>query len=110
MITITSFYPFRNLLRITQEFYEDKALVRMRSLTLEREFEFSYAEVNEISYVNQANGSQTMFGFEALAFIGIILIVCSKIIYARPWLILLTQSSYVLAVIIFLTGFIKNRY
>ncbi len=110
MIKISSFYLFSNFLRVTSEFYEDKAIVKMRSLTLERDFEFYYTQVNEISYENQANGRQTMFGFEALGFIGIILIVCFKIIYARPWLILLTQVSYVLAVIIFLTGFIKNRY
>ena len=105
MIKISSLYLFSNFLRVTQEFYDDKAKVKMKSLTLEREFDFSYREINEISYENQA-----MFGFGLLAFIGITLIVCSNIIYARPLLILVTRCLYVFSVMLFLIGFIKNRY
>ena len=60
MIKISSLYPFSNFLRVTQEFHDDKANVKMKSLTLEREFDFSYGEINEISYENQANGNQTI--------------------------------------------------
>jgi len=49
MIKITSFYPFQNFMRITQDFYEDKAVVEIKSLTLEHEYEFEYKDVFRIA-------------------------------------------------------------
>ena len=48
MIKTTSFYPFMNFLSITQEFYEEKAVVRIKSIKHEREYEFAYKDIEEI--------------------------------------------------------------
>jgi len=63
MIKFTSFYLFSNFTRVTQEFYEDKAIVKTQSLTYEREFEFNFKDVGEISDGFFAPPSQNTFSF-----------------------------------------------
>ncbi len=110
MIKINSFYPFSNFLRVSAEFHEEKAIIKTKSLTFEREHEFRYDQVTEIAYQSQVQGSQMMFGFVVLAFFGAVFLICSNLIYARPWLLQVIRALYVIFVIVFLTSFIKSRY
>jgi hypothetical protein len=109
MIKITSFYPFRNFLRITQEFYEDKAVVKIRSLTVEREFEFKYSDVSAISSENIASSDQMIFGFRLLALVSFVLVFFGEPLATNLILLRIVKISYVIAVMLFMTGFIKNN-
>ena len=108
MIKISSFYPFRNFLRVIQEFQEDKAIVKMKSLTFEREFEFEYKDVGEISDRFYANNSQMNFGFWLLFGTGVSLSVFCRFIYANPILLRIEQILYVCGLILYFTGFKKS--
>lgn len=108
MITITSFYPFKNLLRVTQEFYEDRAVVRMKSLTYEHDYEIDYKELDEISDKYHINENQVAFGVGFLAFITIALIFFFDNINAYPLLLRTVQVFYVCGFIVFIAGFKKN--
>lgn len=63
MIKLTAFYPFSNFLRVTQEFYEDKAIIKSKSIKSEWEYEFNYKDVDKISYKFEALNDQQHFGF-----------------------------------------------
>lgn len=109
MIKITSFHPFSNFLRRTQEFQENKASVQIKSFTFEREFEFEYKDVAEISCEDSASEDQVNFGFNLLV-IGEAFLVLFYILDIDSVLLQFAQAIYVLAAVLLFTGFIKNRY
>src|SRR5688572_11377162 len=108
MIKITSFYPFRNLLRVTQEFREDKVIVSMKSLTFENDFDFEYKEVGEISDAFYANGNQMDFSYGLLAITAFTLPLFYDFIYAHPMLLRIEQALIVTGVLLYITGFKKS--
>jgi len=108
MIKITSFHPFQGWLKVTQEFHEDKAFVKMKSLTFEREFEFEYKDVHEISETVYANNSQMNFGFWLLGFTAFTLVLCRNLINAHSILLLIEQVLYVCGLFLFITSFKKS--
>ena len=108
MIKIVAFYPFQNLLRVTQEFYEDKALVKIKSLALEREFDIAYEDVAEISDSFGANNSQNNFGFWLLPPSALILGLFDLVISVHPVLLHSAQLLYICGLFLYITGFIKS--
>jgi len=108
MIKITSFYLFQSLRRVTQEFHEDKAIVKMKSLTFEREFEFEYKDVGEISDAFYANSGQTNFGFWLLFFSAITLTVLRSFIYANLVLLRIEQILYISGLLLYFTSFKRS--
>ncbi len=108
VIKITSFYPLQNLLRVTQEFYEERAVVKVKSLTYEREFEIDYMTLGEISDKYHVNENQIGFGFSLLAIITFILIFFYNNIHENLILLRITQMLYAGGVVIFALGFIKG--
>lgn len=94
MIKLSSFYPFSNLLRVTQEFHEEKAFVKMKSLTFEQNFEFEYKDVGEISDTFAANNSQLIFSFVMLLIVSSVLVIFCRPIYANPVLLRSAQILY----------------
>lgn len=112
MIKISSFYPFASLLKVTQEFYDEKALVKMKSLTYEREFEFEYKDVGEISDRFFINSSQNNFGFWLLFSIMLEFSLLVSVFYnfAATHLVLLRigQILYVCGLILYITSFKKS--
>ena len=109
MIKITSFYPFSNFMKITQGFREDNVIVKIKSLVGDREFEFKYTEVVEISCENNARGNQRFFGFILLVIYVVIFALFYKTIYTSPIPYRIIQIFYILATVLFLTAFIKNK-
>jgi hypothetical protein len=109
MIKITSFYPFSYLLRVIQEFYEDKAVIKIKSLIAKREFEFEYKEATKITYKKIPSGDQQSFGLILNGIAAFSFIFFSNYIYANPILLLFTQSLFVIGVILFFTSYIKHR-
>ncbi len=110
MIKLTSFYPFENLLRVTQEFHEDKAIVKMKSLTFERDFEFNYKDVSEISDAFLISSSQNFFSFWLLAGTAFVLSLFCNLIYANLILLRLIHIIYICAALLHVTSFIKSWY
>ena len=108
MIKITSFYPFQNFLRVTQEFNEDKATVKVKSLTYERDYEIDYKDLKEISDKFHTSEDQIGFGIGFLALITFTLILFFKNIYAYSVLLRTVQVLYICGFIVFITGFKKN--
>jgi len=106
MIKITSFYPFQNLLRVTQEFYEDKAIVKWKSLTIEREFE--YKDVAETSDSFGPDGGQNNFGFWTIIFIPLGLALLSFLGKTHSILFQLVQILYICGLVLYITSFKKN--
>ncbi len=108
MIKFTSFYPFSNFMRVTQEFYEDNAVVKIKSLTSEHEFEFEYKDVVEISDTFIVSGSQNNFSFWLLCFVSSMITIFHKEIYNYIFLVRMAQILYVSALILYTTSFIKS--
>jgi hypothetical protein len=108
MIKISSFYPFAGLLSVTQEFHEEKAFVKMKSLTYEHDSEFDYKDVGGISDGFYANSSQCNFGFWLLLVMGFILSVFCNSLYANPILLRIGQILYVCGLLLYITGFKKS--
>lgn len=110
MIKLTSFYPFSNFMRITQEFHEDKAVVKWSSLKAEREYTFNYNKITRISYSKEASESQMFFGL-SLALLSIIVVVLfSSQIHANPLALRSVRVLFLLTVSIFVTGLIHHKY
>ena len=110
MIKITSFYPFQNLLRVTQEFYEDKAVVKGKSLSYEHEYEFEYKDVEKISDSFSANMDQIGFSMSLLTLTFIGLSVFDSQVLAHPIWLRIGQVVYILGLALVLLGFKKTRY
>ena len=92
MIKLTSFYPFENFLRVTQEFYDDKAIVKTKSLRFERGYEFNYKDVGEISDAFLGSNRQSDFSFWLLAYTSFALTVFHKEIYNYLFLLRTAQA------------------
>lgn len=110
MIKLTSFYPFGGFTRVTQEFYEGKFVVTQKSPTSEREEEFSYNKVARIADSFMSTTSQLLFGLMSLFIIGVVIILFSNTISENILLLQSARILFVVAIIIFITGFIKRWY
>jgi hypothetical protein len=110
MIKLTSFYPFSNFLRITQEFYEDKVVVKAKSLSFEREAEFTYNEIGEISDSYHLDNDQRFFSFWLLAAICCALVFFYNTIHNNLVLLRSVQTLYICGLLLFATSFIKRWY
>jgi hypothetical protein len=110
MIKISSIYPFSKLLRITQEFHEDKVVVKTKSFTFEREFEFEYKDIAEISCEDSASTDQINFGFGLLAIGLCSVFFVHDVLHIDSVIFQITQAVYISAAILLFTGFIKNKY
>ncbi len=108
MIKITSFYPFSGWLKMTQEFYDDKFVVRTKSLTFEREDEYVYNKVAAISHSYHSSNSQMLFGFGLLVAINFALAFFCTPIYANPALLRTAQVLFIGGALLFVASFIKT--
>ncbi len=109
MIKTTSFYLFQNFRRVTQEFYDDNSIVKDKSLTNEREFDFDYKDVGELSETIYVSRSQSSFSFWAICISAFTLSAFCNFIYAHPFLLLLEQAIYIGGIILLAASF-KNRH
>lgn len=110
MIKTTSLYPFQNLLGVTQEFHQDKAVVKVKSLSYEHEYEFEYKDVYEISDSFLANINQINFSVALLTLTFIGLSVFDSQVLAHPIWLRIGQVIYILGLVLLLLGFKKNRH
>lgn len=108
MIKLTSFYPFENFLRVTQEFYDNKIVVKRKSLDSESEFEFQYEDLGEISDIYYMSNSQYNFSFFLLAFTAATLTLACNFIYSHPLLHRIFQAIYVFSILLYATSFIRS--
>lgn len=108
MIKLTSFLPFQNFLRSTQEYHEDKALIRIKSLIVDREYEFKYKDVAEILDSFKCEHNQLTFGFWLLGFSTLMAFIFDSYLYAHPFLLRIEQVVYIAGLLIFFTGFKKT--
>jgi hypothetical protein len=108
MIKITSFYPFSNLMRVTQEFYEDKVDVKTKSLVSERNFSFSYTEVAEISCAKYRLSNQWMWGFGLIGLAFWILLMLDLLSFNQS-VYTTAKVIYILGLIIYLISFAKKK-
>lgn len=105
MIKIKLFYPFQNLLRVSQEFYEDKAIVKTKSLSFEQVYEFNYKDVVEVIDAFKSEYSQITFSFYLLLAINFLLALFDKFIYSHQVLLRVGEALYLLGLLLFTTGF-----
>lgn len=108
IIKITSFYPFRNFLRITQEFYEDKATVKVKSLTFEHEYQFDYKDVAKITDSFSTDSDQRDFGVYLMVFGAFPFVFFYNFVSTHPFLLRIEQVLYVIGLFLFLTSFAKR--
>ncbi len=110
MIKLTAFYPFSNFLRVTQEFYEDKAVIKSKSLTFKREIEFQYKDVHEISDAFMADNSQQSFGFSLIVIIGMLLYVLCPWLYENLFWLRIGQLFFIAGLFLYIISFVRNWY
>jgi hypothetical protein len=80
----------------------------MKSLRYEREFEFKYEDVGEISESLYAQHSQMTFGAALLALVAAALTVGNCLIYTYPVLLRIGQVLYGCGLLLWITGFRKS--
>jgi hypothetical protein len=108
MIKITSFYRFQNFLKVTQEFDEDKVVVKMKSLTFESEDEFEYKDVGEIS--DGFYASNNNFGFWLTISTVWPLILFFYWFHESPSWLRIVQILFVSGILLYAISFIKSRH
>lgn len=106
MIKLTAFYPFSNFLRVTQEFYEDSAIVKSKSLTFESEFNFKYEDVGEISDGFYISKDQQSFGGVLTAITGTFLFA----LYGNLLWLRIGQLLFIIGLLLLITSFIRSWY
>lgn len=92
------------------EFHDEKARVKTKSLTHEREFEFRYDQVAEILYQSHASKSQMAFSVVVLSLFSGAFVFFLHVIYANPWLPPVMRALYLLAALLVLFSFLQRRY
>jgi hypothetical protein len=111
MIKLTSFYPFPSWLRVTQEFGNDKIIVKQKSLTAEVEFDVKYDQISSINYIARSNASHTT---AALMIVGALSAAISVYFYEplhnSPILLIVMQVLFPLIILFALLGFRKSMY
>lgn len=110
MIKLTAFYPFSNFLRVTQEFYDDKAIIKSNSLKSEYDFEFKYEDVGEISDAFYGSNGQLNFSFWSLVVINLILTFFCSWLYDNITWLRIGQLLFITCLFLFLSSFIRKRY
>jgi uncharacterized membrane protein (Fun14 family) len=108
MIKLTPFLPFQNFLRSTQEYHEDKALIKIKSFNVDREYEFKYKDITEIVDSFRCEYNQYTFGFWLLGFNTFMSYIFKEYIYTHPFLLRIEQVLYIVGLLIFFTGFKKT--
>lgn len=108
MIKITSFNPFRNFLRITQEFHEDKVFVRMKSLSIERNIEFNYEEVGEIRDGFYTSKDQRSFGFFTVLILSMLLTAFCRWLINNPIWLLILQILFISGILLYILSYFKK--
>jgi len=108
MIKITSFYPFQNLLRVTQEFYEDKIVVNVKSLTFDNSKEINYKDVREIS--DGFTAQKGNFGFILIAITGFSLSIFHNWLYGNPFWFRVAQIIFVIGIALYISRYVKSWY
>lgn len=108
MIKITSFNPFQNFLRITQEFHEDKAIVRLKSLSTERTTEFSYEEVGEIRDGFYTANSQRTFGFFTILVSNMVLVIFCNWLTSQPAWYLIPKITLISGIFLYISSYLKK--
>lgn len=108
MIKITSFYPFAGFKKDTQEFYDDKIVVKIKSLTQEHEREYDYGQVALISDAFYSSGSQQQFAFIILIITSILFVFFYRSLGSISGVPQIIQGCYVLGLLILITGYSKH--
>lgn len=110
MIKLTSFYPFSSWLRITQEFDNDKIIVKQKSLTAEVALEIKYEQIAYIKYVTHANPNQSTTALMIVSVLSAISIFSYKCLHSYPILLIAMQVLLPLAILFVLLGFRKSLH
>lgn len=110
VIKITSFYLFKNFLYVVQEFYDDKVVVKTKSLKGIYEYNFFYDDVQIISEMYHAADDQRNFGFYTVLFASFTLTAFFDFLQSHTILLQPNQFLFISGFLLFITGFIKRRY
>lgn len=105
MIRLESFYPFRQWLRITQEFHDDRATVKLKSITFEREFEFEYKDVAEISDAFIVKTDQMSFSFWLLLLESVLISYFCNYLYTHSMLLQISRVLFLLTIALLISSF-----
>jgi hypothetical protein len=110
MIKISSFYLFSNFLRITQEFFDDKIVIKQKSLTADHNYEVLYEQIAKIKFRKYSHGDQMNLGLSlviipSLIFLFFIPNLSSNVIAQR-----VGQVTLIIGAILYLTGFAKYKH
>ena len=108
MIKLTSLYPYANLHKVTQEFYDDHFVVNSKSISSEHKETYSYEKIAEISDQFNASGSQQQFIWILLCILSPVVVFLHNEIHSIPALLHTIQTLYILGIAVFALGFFKH--
>jgi hypothetical protein len=110
MIKITSYYPFANLLRVTQEFFDDQCMVYTKSISAEHKETYSYDSIAEVSDQFSVSGSQQHFSWILLGILTPFTVFLHSYIHSIPALLYGFRAVYVFGIVVFVHSFFKHWY
>jgi hypothetical protein len=110
MLKISLFFPLDNLARWSWEFYEDKMIVKTKSLTVDYENEIQYDIIKVIRSRKWADLEWLSTSFVVVIIISVIKIVLNKFDINGPIIDLLEKSGMLFALVIMLPSFGKHEH
>lgn len=108
MIKLTSFYPFQSWLRVTQEFHDDKIVIKKKSLSAEVELDADYDQIAEIRFFSQANGDFSFTGFMLIGLLSIFSVFFYKVLHENLVFLTIVRFLSPIAVFSYFVGFITR--
>ena len=110
MIKINSFYPTDNFTRKTWEFYDDKLVVKTKSLTFEYENEIKYEKIKVIRNKRMVNLGWLWVAFTTAAILGGVIIGLDYFHVYNPAIQIIEKAIAILVLIFIIPIFHKDEY
>ena len=95
-------------MRVSQEFHEEKVFVKIKSFSFEKEYEFEYKDISEISDGRITNTSQMNASFWALLAETMAIAYFNSYVCNYPLLLQVARIIFILTFILLVTSFKKT--
>jgi hypothetical protein len=110
MISIKTFQISKYFERRTYEFFDEKLIVKIKSLMAETEYEVKYEKIKVIETLKQVDSGWVWAGFALLSLPVIIFLLFNLQVESHPILQMIQKVLLVLGLILYIPAFRRNEF
>ena len=110
MIRLSAFFVTRNFARLDHEFYDDKLIVKVKSLTIESENEVEYKKIKVISTTRQANLEWLWFGASIMIWLSLANFIFGYPFRSEAGLFWIERAIILLGLVLCIPSFYRNEF